>query len=70
MELLSLHLLHPRTGHPSLPLAATAAAAPSNTRRPQSRTCLLAPRHRRRAARLSVSAVAADKPLAEEVPPL
>ena len=67
MELLSLHFLHPRTGRPSLPLA---AAAPSNTRRPQSRTYLLAPPRRTRGApRLSVSAVAAEKPRAEEAPP-
>ncbi|PVH31042.1 hypothetical protein PAHAL_9G043800 [Panicum hallii] len=65
MEPLSLHLRLPRAGRHSLPFAAT--AAPLSSRRPTA--TILAPGRRRRGARLSVSAVAAETPRTEDPSP-
>ncbi|KAL6894286.1 hypothetical protein ACP4OV_008384 [Aristida adscensionis] len=67
MDTLSLHLHLPRTGRPSLPVAA--ATAPLSSGRRPGGACR-APRRwrRRRAGRLSASAVAAEAPRTEEAP--
>ncbi|RLN42497.1 protochlorophyllide-dependent translocon component 52, chloroplastic-like [Panicum miliaceum] len=65
MDPLSLHLQLPRAGRHSLPFTAT--AAPLSSRRPTA--TVLAAGRRRRGARLSVPAVAAETPRTEDPSP-